>query len=139
MRALTTAWVAGAAAAILLAAGCTGGTENVGAAQRPDRSSADRVTTLPAGGPGLRHLWADVTETNLGSTGQWTSKVELADIDGDGDVDLLFANGARPSPADWVRLRCAAQARDHADIVAALDRRRPGGIETRCSGTETLW
>ena len=93
MRALTTAWVAGAAAAILLAAGCTGGTENVGAAQRPDRSSADRVTTLPAGGPGLRHLWADVTETNLGSTGQWTSKVELADIDGDGDVDLLFANG----------------------------------------------
>jgi len=36
--------------------------------------------------------WHDVTETALGLTADWTNKVELADIDTDGDVDLLFAN-----------------------------------------------
>ena len=38
-------------------------------------------------------LWADVTESTIGETGSWTNKVELADINGDGLVDLLFANG----------------------------------------------
>jgi hypothetical protein len=37
--------------------------------------------------------WHDVTGTALGTTADWTNKVELADIDTDGDVDLLFANG----------------------------------------------
>jgi len=35
----------------------------------------------------------DVTETTIGKTEGWTNKVELADINSDGLVDLLFANG----------------------------------------------
>lgn len=38
-------------------------------------------------------LWTDVTETAIGATAEWTNKVELADLDTDGDVDLLFADG----------------------------------------------
>lgn len=54
-------------------------------------------------------------------------------------VSLLFERGARPSPADWLRLRCSAQALEYADIVAVLDTRRPDGVEIRCSGDESLW
>jgi hypothetical protein len=38
-------------------------------------------------------LWEDATKTTIGATGKWTNKVELADINGDGLVDILFANG----------------------------------------------
>ncbi len=38
--------------------------------------------------------WEDATSATIGSTAEWTNKVELADVDGDGRVDLLFANGA---------------------------------------------
>lgn len=38
-------------------------------------------------------LWHDVTAETIGETAEWTNKVELADIDGDGRVDVLFANG----------------------------------------------
>jgi hypothetical protein len=38
-------------------------------------------------------LWEDATQTTIGTTGEWTNKVELADINGDGLVDILFANG----------------------------------------------
>jgi hypothetical protein len=38
-------------------------------------------------------LWADATRTTIGETTWWTNKVELADINGDGLVDVLFANG----------------------------------------------
>ena len=38
-------------------------------------------------------LWVDATASTLGETAEWTNKVELADIDGDGRVDVLFANG----------------------------------------------
>ena len=38
-------------------------------------------------------LWEDVTARVLPETAQWTNYVELADLDGDGRVDLLFANG----------------------------------------------
>ena len=39
-----------------------------------------------------KNLWDDATKTTIGAR-QWTNKVELADIDGDGLVDVLFANG----------------------------------------------
>lgn len=43
-------------------------------------------------------LWRDVTDDALGGeTSDWSNKVELADLDGDGRVDLLFANGGNYS------------------------------------------
>lgn len=38
-------------------------------------------------------LWTDVSGAAIGASDQWSNKVELADIDGDGDVDILFADG----------------------------------------------
>ena len=38
-------------------------------------------------------LWTDVTEHVLPETREWTNRVEVADLDGDGRPDLLFANG----------------------------------------------
>ena len=38
-------------------------------------------------------LWVDGTSEGLEATAGWTNKVELADLDGDGLIDLLFANG----------------------------------------------
>ena len=39
------------------------------------------------------NLWDDATKSTIGATKEWTNKVELADINGDGLVDILFANG----------------------------------------------
>jgi hypothetical protein len=38
-------------------------------------------------------LWTDVTGDTIGTTSEWSNKVELADLNGDGRVDILFANG----------------------------------------------
>ena len=43
--------------------------------------------------PATAAPFEDATEQMIGVTGDWTNKVELADIDGDGLVDILFANG----------------------------------------------
>ncbi|MEO6593403.1 MAG: VCBS repeat-containing protein, partial [Planctomycetota bacterium] len=40
-----------------------------------------------------KDLWTDVTASTIGETAEWTNKVEVADIDGDGRPDMLFANG----------------------------------------------
>jgi hypothetical protein len=42
-------------------------------------------------------LWSDVTRESIGQAAQWTNKVEIADINGDGRPDLLFANGGNYS------------------------------------------
>ncbi len=39
------------------------------------------------------YLWVDQTEKYLPATGEWTNRVEVADIDGDNRLDLIFANG----------------------------------------------
>jgi len=38
-------------------------------------------------------LWDDSTKTTIGVTAEYTNSVELADINGDGMVDILFSNG----------------------------------------------
>jgi hypothetical protein len=38
-------------------------------------------------------LWEDQTTTYLPKTGEWTNRVEVADLNQDGLVDLIFANG----------------------------------------------
>lgn len=55
-----------------------------GGDRTPTRLSADLPPTA---------LWVDATERFLPVTAEWTNRVEIADLDGDGDLDLLFANG----------------------------------------------
>jgi len=43
--------------------------------------------------------WSDVTESAIGETEGWTNKVTLADLNGDGQLDLLFANGGNYASA----------------------------------------
>jgi hypothetical protein len=52
------------------------------------------VSVVLAGtGPAAAQRWQDATAGCLGTTAEWTNDVELADVDGDGLVDLLLANG----------------------------------------------
>jgi MYXO-CTERM domain-containing protein len=44
-------------------------------------------------------LWEDATAGTIGATAEWSNKVELADINGDGRADILFANGGNYSAA----------------------------------------
>src|SRR5262245_66122972 len=37
--------------------------------------------------------WQDATANCVGTTMEWTNKVEVADVDGDGKLDILAANG----------------------------------------------
>jgi len=65
----------------------------------PDRAPGSAVDRSGAALP--RALWFDVTDEVLDSTGEWSNKVELADLDGDGLIDILFANGGNYSdPGD---------------------------------------
>ena len=63
------------------------------------RETSATGSPSPAGGAASlpTALWHDATDELLPATGDWTNKVELADIDGDGRIDLLFANGGNYS------------------------------------------
>ena len=44
-------------------------------------------------------LWEDVTSSTIGATAEWSNKVEVADLNGDGRVDIIFANGGNYNEA----------------------------------------
>ncbi len=69
------------AAALLLVAACA------------PRTTGSRPDAVSAKAPVPRALWIEATDALLAPTAEWTNKVELADLDGDGRLDLLFANG----------------------------------------------
>lgn len=70
-----------AAAVALLAAACT------------PRNVVGRSDASAAQPPVPRALWVEATDALLAPTAEWTNKVELADLNGDGLLDILFANG----------------------------------------------
>jgi hypothetical protein len=79
-------------AATLLGAGfvllsCQKQTEQGGQAEQ---SNSPRMTESS-------EIWVDQTEIYLPTTAEWTNRVELADINGDNRVDMLFANGGNYS------------------------------------------
>lgn len=51
------------------------------------------VIVLGSTVPAAAQKWQDATPTCLGTTAEWSSKLELADVDGDGQIDILVANG----------------------------------------------
>ena len=57
--------------------------------------AAAPVPQAPA--PPAVPIWIDVTKETIGDTAGWTNKVELADLNADGRLDLLFANGGNYS------------------------------------------
>ncbi|HEX6810747.1 MAG TPA: VCBS repeat-containing protein [Planctomycetota bacterium] len=70
---------------------------------RPRRADWKPTLSLP------KDLWQDVTAATIGATAEWTNKVEVADIDGDGRPDILFANGGNyesPAPPVASRVFC---------------------------------
>jgi hypothetical protein len=54
---------------------------------------------VPLQSPATAALWTDATESTIGTTGEWSNKVTLADVNADGRVDILFANGGNYSSA----------------------------------------
>lgn len=85
-------------ALLVIVTGCTS-SEPETAGPFPSGSPSSASTPTAGGGsPSARVLgpsgaWRDVSRAALGKTGDWTNKAEVADLDLDGDLDLLFANG----------------------------------------------
>jgi len=57
------------------------------------------LAAILASPPAAAALWLEATDTTIGVTAEWSNKVELADINGDGLVDILFANGGNYNSA----------------------------------------
>jgi hypothetical protein len=68
-----------ACAAVLLACGVGG---------EPETATAGAAAPAAP-----RALWVDATSILLPATEEWTNRVEVVDLNGDGLLDLLFANG----------------------------------------------
>jgi hypothetical protein len=70
--------------------------------------------------------WVDATAGCLGTTAEWSSKIEVADLDGDGLVDILVPNGGdydTPGTAEptriWKNTGNWSQAGSHCTEISA--------------------
>jgi hypothetical protein len=102
-----------AATAIVLLA-CT--SESRGGDSAPtDTRSTGQASTSPTTAPSP--LWETATPPSFKKGRTWTNKVDLSDLDSDGDVDILFAEGGNyDTPGKAVRSRfrrCALIPRSH--------------------------
>ncbi len=55
----------------------------------------------------LFNLWSDQTATFLPATSEWTNRAEAADLNGDGSIDIIFANGgnySEPGEPEYCRI-----------------------------------
>ena len=97
-------------APLLLLAACGGQEESPSATEASASPSAEaEVSESPEPEPtpeppsAFAGAWVDATAETIGETAQYTNRVELADLNGDGWVDLLFANGGNyDQPGDPV-------------------------------------
>lgn len=84
-------------AVVVLGAACTSAPESAPTTVLATTTTTSATTTVPTATTTTEAvqvaLWADATEAAIGFTAAWSNKVELADLDGDGDVDILFADG----------------------------------------------
>jgi hypothetical protein len=64
----------------------------VGCATQQSQQGCDSLAERPAS-TDPKDLWVDATKTTIGKMYGYTNRVELADINRDGLVDVLFANG----------------------------------------------
>ena len=64
------------------------------------------VLVVGTAGNAAAQRWTDATAKCTGVTGEWSNEVDLADVDGDGHVDILVANGGNySSPGTAVQTR----------------------------------
>ena len=103
---------AGAIAVVLSLSACPAGGD---AAPSAATTASDDEGVAVSTSATLTGAWLDVTDEAIGPTADWTNKVELADLDLDGDVDLLFANGGDYDHAGRRRSRagCSSTWRRH--------------------------
>src|SRR5690242_19600899 len=71
-------------------------------------------------------VWQDATPSCLGTTAEWSNKIEVADLDGDGAADILIANGGSYSSAGsaeplrvWRNLNNWSESGSHCSEVTA--------------------
>jgi hypothetical protein len=89
-----------ALSAVLVLAACGSETNPSASAAPASESAAESVepaasaaaSSAPAGSA-FAGAWADATAQTIGETAEYTNRLELVDLDADGDTDILFANG----------------------------------------------